>query len=284
MKLVTWNIQWGLGCDGSVDLRRIRDTVLGMADVDVACLQEVANNFSGLHGTDGGNQSQEIARLFKGYTAIDGIATEMIIEGQLHQFGNMILSRMPVLAVFRHLLPRPADPGNKSMQRMALEVIVESHLGPLRIITVHLESYSEKQRLAQARRVRELYAEACARALTDEPVDTSLTPFRTAPPALSTIIAGDFNSRPSDAVHVIMSSPFGDGVPNLLDAWKFRYPDTPHPPTFGLAGADSNRFPDAPLCFDYLYATRDIARSILEIRVNSDTRASDHQPLLLATP
>ena len=43
MKLITWNIQWGRGIDG-VDLGRIAPRC-EMADFDVLCLQEVADNF-----------------------------------------------------------------------------------------------------------------------------------------------------------------------------------------------------------------------------------------------
>ena len=45
MKLITWNIQWGLGIDGRVDLKRIVDDARRIADFDVLCLQEVSDNF-----------------------------------------------------------------------------------------------------------------------------------------------------------------------------------------------------------------------------------------------
>ena len=32
MKLVTWNIQWGLGVDGRLDLKRIVDDARSLAD------------------------------------------------------------------------------------------------------------------------------------------------------------------------------------------------------------------------------------------------------------
>ena len=41
-KVLTWNIQCGLGVDGRVDLVRIADVIRTMADVDVICLQEVS--------------------------------------------------------------------------------------------------------------------------------------------------------------------------------------------------------------------------------------------------
>src|SRR5258708_22241794 len=61
MKLITWNIQWGLGIDGRVDLERIVGTARDLARFDVLCLQEVSDNFPGLEGNDGGDQFSEIA-------------------------------------------------------------------------------------------------------------------------------------------------------------------------------------------------------------------------------
>jgi endonuclease/exonuclease/phosphatase family metal-dependent hydrolase len=63
MKLVTWNIQWGCGLDGRVDLARIVATARAMADFDVLCVQEVADNFPALEGNDERDQFAELARL-----------------------------------------------------------------------------------------------------------------------------------------------------------------------------------------------------------------------------
>src|SRR5712692_5997086 len=105
IKLITWNIQWGLGCDGIVDLQRIKSVALEMADFDILCLQEVANNFPGLPGSRATDQAKELATLFLDYQAIFGAAVEILVDGKIHQFGNMIISKLPVLQVFRHLLP-----------------------------------------------------------------------------------------------------------------------------------------------------------------------------------
>ncbi|MCU0933013.1 MAG: endonuclease, partial [Thiobacillaceae bacterium] len=42
MKLLSWNIQWGRGLDGRVDLARIAGEIRRIGDFDVICLQEVA--------------------------------------------------------------------------------------------------------------------------------------------------------------------------------------------------------------------------------------------------
>ena len=53
MKLITWNIQWGRGCDRRVNLARIGRVLRETADADVLCLQEVAVNFPDLAGSSG---------------------------------------------------------------------------------------------------------------------------------------------------------------------------------------------------------------------------------------
>jgi len=45
MKLITWNIQWARGVDGRVDVKRVVEAARAMADFDVLCLQEVADNY-----------------------------------------------------------------------------------------------------------------------------------------------------------------------------------------------------------------------------------------------
>ena len=50
MKLVTWNIQWGRGADGRVDLDRIVAHPRRVADFDVLCLQEISAGYPELPG------------------------------------------------------------------------------------------------------------------------------------------------------------------------------------------------------------------------------------------
>ena len=45
MKLITWNVQWCRGVDGRVDPARIVAAARELADFDVLCLQEIADNF-----------------------------------------------------------------------------------------------------------------------------------------------------------------------------------------------------------------------------------------------
>ncbi|MGY3104385.1 endonuclease/exonuclease/phosphatase family metal-dependent hydrolase [Bradyrhizobium sp. LM6.9] len=66
MRLLTWNIQCGKGCDGVTDLARIVEVASETMDADVFCFQEVSSNFSRHDG--GGDQSAELAALLPGST------------------------------------------------------------------------------------------------------------------------------------------------------------------------------------------------------------------------
>ncbi len=279
-KLITWNIQWGRGCDGSVDLRRIVDTARAMADFDVLCLQEVARNFPGLPGSRGEDQFRLLAELLPGYTAIEGIGTDVrVANNASSQFGNMILTRLPVVQVFRHLLPWPVDPDETSMQRALVEVVIEAPFGPLRVMTTHLEYYSAVQRSAQVERIRELHAEAALRARHERTRDSSNGPFRSVRRAASAILTADFNFRPDDPLHARISAPYGDDVPALHDAWEICHPGVPHPSSLGLF--DHEQWPDGGFCCDFIYVSEDLCPRITAVDVDQQTDASDHQPLVL---
>ena len=96
MKLITWNIQWGCGLDGRVDLARIVRHARSMADFDVLCLQEVADNFPapGLDGNDDRDQFAELARLLPEYRRIEGYGVDLAGDGgRRRRFGNALERR-----------------------------------------------------------------------------------------------------------------------------------------------------------------------------------------------
>jgi len=278
--LITWNIQWGRGCDGRVDLRRIVDTARAMADFDVLCLQEVARNFPGLPGSRGEDQFRLLAELLPGYVAIEGIGTDVRAEnGARSQFGNMILTRLPVLQAFRHLLPWPADREVPSMQRVAVEGVLQAAWGPLRVTTTHLEYYSARQRTAQVERLRELHAEAAAHAQDLSHTRKEGGPFRNAVRPASSILTADFNFRPDDPLYARLQAPFADATRRYLDSWQIKNPGAPHAATLGVF--DREQWPE-PFACDFIFVTADLAHRVREVRVNGDTDASDHQPMLLS--
>ena len=282
MKLVTWNTQWCRGIDGRVDPARIVAEARRLADFDVLCLQEIADNFPDprLAGSSGEDQFAAIAALLPGYTAIGGVAVDHPAEGgRRRRFGNMILSRLPVRQVFRHLLPFPADPGVNGMPRIAVEAAIVAPFGELRVITTHLEWYSQQQRSAQVQALRAIYAAGHAHARLGSVTDESGGPFTTHLRPAATLICGDFNLEPDDPDHARMLAPFADGTPPLTDCWELTHPGVPHPSTFCIymkmepGGSE--------LHCDFVFVSEELKPRVSSLVVDGLTQASDHQPLVL---
>lgn len=282
MRLITWNVQWCRGCDGRVDPGRIVRVCREMADCDVLCFQEVAVNFATLDGSAGEDQVTAISGVLPAYTPVYGSGIDVPTgDGRRRYFGNVILTRYPILRAFRHLLPWPYDPAHTGMQRVALETVVEAPWGPLRIITAHLEYYSAAQRAAQVERLRELHAEASLRSVksTDSDEAERRGPYSWQPRPASAVLVGDFNFRPGDPLHGRMQEAFGAKVPSLLDAWKIANPRKAHEATVGVY--DKEQWPGDPFTCDFVYVTEDLAGRVQSLTVNAKTQASDHQPMLL---
>jgi endonuclease/exonuclease/phosphatase family metal-dependent hydrolase len=280
MKLITWNIQWGLGADGRVDLKRIVDTALAMADFDVLCLQEVSRNYPGLESSGGDDQFAQLAGLLPGHHAIEGIAVDRFTHGLgRQQFGNMIFTRFAPLQVLRHLLPWPADPAVPTMQRIALEAVVEAPSGALRITTTHLEYYSAAQRVTQIEALRRIQADAASHSRNVEQPQKAGGPFESRPRNGRGILTGDFNCPDSDPLIGRLQEPFGDETPRYRDAWDIAQPGKAHAPTVGLF--DQVQWEGRTPCFDFIFVSEALAPLVRRVEVNSHTNASDHQPILL---
>jgi endonuclease/exonuclease/phosphatase family metal-dependent hydrolase len=275
MKLITWNIQWARGTDNVVDPRRIIAHARAMADFDVLCLQEVAANFPDLDGNDATDQFALFAELLPGFTAIEGIGVDVDDGGGgRKRFGNLILSRYRVAQALRHLLPWEAA-ATRNMPRVLVEAVAETPLGPVRLMTTHLEYSSPVLRAAQVEGIREAHRMAAARVRT--PRAAGPHTYAPTPNTASAILTGDFNMRPDDPSLARLMAPFTDETPPLLDLWPVLMGATPPPPTAFIV--DQTYGP--PGCLDYVLATPDLAARARSMVCDVETRASDHQPILV---
>jgi endonuclease/exonuclease/phosphatase family metal-dependent hydrolase len=154
------------------------------------------------------------------------------------------------------------------MPRVALEATVRAPFGPVRVVSTHLEYYSAEHRAAQVARLAQLRLEWIAgRTRVDED-----GPFRSQPGTASTILCGDFNLPPDDPLHAeIVALGF-------VDAWEALHPCVPHPPTFRVHERDEG---ESPYCCDFVFVTPDLAPRLGSIRIDGDSQASDHQPVIV---
>lgn len=277
MRVVSWNIRWGCGKDGRIRIHAIID-VLRRLNPDVVCLQEVAANHSELEGSATANQFKQLGGAFGGYHAMEHAPSELYKNNSPRLFGNLTLSRYRISQVHRHLLPWPADPENPAgMPRGLMETVIDAPSGKLRLMTTHLEYYSALQRRAQVQRIRELHAEASARARIFQPDPSLDAPFQLGFRPASSILCGDFNFTPDSSDYQAMLAPIDD-APAFVDAWRVAHGGVARAPTTGLHGYP---WPDKPDCYDYFFVTDDLAPRVATVEVQSETAASDHQPVVL---
>jgi endonuclease/exonuclease/phosphatase family metal-dependent hydrolase len=281
MQLICWNAQWCRGVDGRVDPGRIARTVRALApDADVVCLQEIARGFDTLPGNSAADQFALLAAAFPGWTAVEGVAVDVPHPaGGRRQFGNLLLSRLPVRQAFRHLLPWPADPDHADMPRVAVEAVIETpDVGELRVTTTHLAYYSAAQRLAQFDALRALHAAAHGHRARPACADTSDGPFHWQARPSAGIVCGDCNCEPGSPGHARMLEPFADGTPRMRDAWQQMHPGRPHEPTVGLY--DTVQWPRQFAC-DFVFVSDDLAPRVRSLTVDATSDASDHQAVIV---
>ena len=161
MLLVSYNIQYGKGKDGRFDLARICAALDG---ADIIALQEVERHWprSGM-----ADQPAEIARLL-GHRhhwvygpGFDVAADDAAPGNRRRQFGNMLLSRWPILSSRHHMLPKMGLTRQFSLQRSAIEAVVEPPgLPALRVYSLHLSHVGDGDRAPQVERLLQIHRDA----------------------------------------------------------------------------------------------------------------------------
>jgi endonuclease/exonuclease/phosphatase family metal-dependent hydrolase len=164
MKLVTYNIQYGLGRDARYDLGRIAAEV---GDADIIALQEVERHWQRSGAVD--SPAVLAASLPEHHWVygpnLDMDASYRDAAGRLvnrrRQFGTMILSRLPIVSSRNHLLPKYATLMQHSIQQGALEgVVMTPKAGPVRLYSLHLSHLASATRMPQIEALLDIHARA----------------------------------------------------------------------------------------------------------------------------
>ena len=286
MKLVSYNIQYGRGRDGVFDLERIAGEVAG---ADIIALQEVERFWqrSGMR-----DQPREIADLLRDYYWIYGAGIDLNCEADVgaginadarnrrRQFGNMLLSRQPILSSRNHLLPKYGSLGPMSIQRSALEGVIETAGRLLRVYSLHLTHLSAETRMPQLERLLAIHERAPVEggALSGAGLKEEWT-HDGMPPALpgDAIFMGDFNMEPDSEEYARMTgpvSPYGGRITNphgFVDAWVAAGNDEGEGVTADIDGRGVR--------LDYCFVSASMIDAIRAARIDGDAVGSDHQPL-----
>jgi endonuclease/exonuclease/phosphatase family metal-dependent hydrolase len=300
VKLVSYNIRFGLGLDHRINLGRIAETV---KDADIIALQEVERYWK---HSDMADQPEVLSGHLKRFhwvyfPAFDVGASEIEDDGTVRnrrrQFGPMVLSRWPIHTTRYIVFPKLGTTDILNLDTGAIECVVETPSGPLKIFSLHLSAVSRRERLLQIDHMLEFHrnAEVSGGAWTGggdavvDPVEikrlagqnwSNDEPLPVMPK--ETIVMGDFNSLPeSDEYDRMVGEwdPYTGRVGHLdgfADSWTVAkekigertswYPD----PT--------ERQPGHGVCLDYCFISPQLSRKVASAWVDQDAMGSDHKP------
>ena len=268
MLIVTYNIQWGRGRDGRIDLGRIAETV---AAADIIALQEVERHWRPQEWPD---QVARLCDLLPEHQHVFGPSIDLAGPSGAaprRQFGNMILSRWPIAATRTFPLQSLPVPGEYNDQASVLEAVIAAPPGALRLYNVHLTHLREGGRFEQALRLVEII-EAAGRHGTSisapgrsgpEPEDDWLVlPDGVPPSPAFAVVAGDFNFGPGDPEWGILVASFAAALEVV-----------------GITGTAAVTFPGANLHLDHIFLTADLIGALRRAWVDDEAPGSDHQPV-----
>ena len=195
-------------------------------------------------------------------------------------FGNLLLSRHPILASKNRLLPKMRFHTQLSLQRTMLDGVIDCPGGLVRVASIHFAHAAEPERLAQVAALRAFQREAgrdggvLSGRHANWPEGEASPPW---PP--QSILLGDFNMSPDEAAYTAMvgSDDLKYGriteYDGYLDAWILQggAPD----------GGHTKYEPTGNRRIDYAFVSPDLAEAVRSVHVDKDAQGSDHQPLWL---
>lgn len=284
MRFVSYNIQYGLGKDGQTDLDRIAATVDG---ADVIALQEV-ERFARRSGFV--DQAAELSRRLPAYhwvygAGLDMDAGEVAADGQTvhrrRQFGNMLLSRMPILSSRNFPLPKYATLTQLSLQRSALEGVIRTRHGAVRVYSIHLTHLSDATRAPQIEAILEIHRRAPGEGgpWCGTP-DAGWTEDRPPPPMpREAILMGDFNLPATSPLYERLAGPTAPGRGRMtnpdgfVDAWVA----TGHGENDGMTCDSGGENQGKRI--DYCFVSTSLAGTLRRAWIDGAAQGSDHQPI-----
>ncbi len=272
MRIASWNIQCGLGCDGQRDFRRIADFLSSWSSADVICLQEVCRYIPDYTTAGEEDQLAVLKGLFPDYKTVWGPGMHWRQpEAPPQEFGNLTLVRGEVLDYRLHVLPRPPGNGFKQMPRVAVETVLAAGGERVTLLNTHLAYYNSAERMLQLDYLGQFLQWQQQNIV--HPAWPGTGSWADLHRAAKTVLCGDCNFTTD-------SGDYSRMVENgWLDAWKLLHPGAEHEVTCGCH--DDDIWPDGPHCRDYFWLSTDVAPHAGGCRVDTECMYSDHQPLEL---
>jgi endonuclease/exonuclease/phosphatase family metal-dependent hydrolase len=286
MLFASYNIQYGTGRDGKVDLARVARAV---AEADVIALQEV-ERFTRRTGM--ADQPAELARLLPRHHWVygpgmdldaDAVAPDGTVTQRRRQFGNMLLARTPILAARNHLLPKFGTLTQFSLQRCALEGVIATPGGRhLRAVSVHLSHLGDGDRGPQVDALLELHRRAPAEGAgwCGGNRDPSWLEGRPETPMpREAVIMGDFNLTAASPLYDRIVGPVSPeyGRMNNRDGFVDCWVAAGHREDQGISCYSGSL--NTGKRIDFCFASAALAPLVRRAWIDPDADGSDHQPI-----
>ena len=279
MRVVSYNIQYGKGMDGCIDLERSCAVVRG---ADIVCLQEVDQHWKRSGDID---QAARIAALMPSYYCVYGAAFDVdassaaahgAVINRRRRHGNMILSRWPILSSRSFNLPKQHYGDKFNMHMGFIEAVIDAEFGALRVYCYHAGYLESAERQAQVREFARVFARSpseqgawCGKADIDG-VDWAQGQRPPGMPARA-IVCGDFNANIESAEYRLLLAETG-----LIDCWAAADPEAANLPTWKNGRGEDVRVWGK---IDHILVTPELAPAIAGVAIDDQADASDHTPI-----
>jgi endonuclease/exonuclease/phosphatase family metal-dependent hydrolase len=279
MKVVSYNIQFGRGLDGMIDLVRTCRAVRG---ADIICLQEVDQYWQRSGDRD---QPAEISGLMPGYYSVYGSSFDVdassaaahgAVINRRRRHGNMILSRWPILSLRCLNLPKQHFADKFNMHMTCLEAVIDTGSMPLRVYNYHAGYLDASERMRQVEHFAGIFtaspAEDGAWSGKADIDGDDWSNQRAAPgmPA-EALVCGDFNAAPDTREYRSLLESTG-----LVDCWARADPANLET---GTLRKDSSADIRVSGKIDHILVTPALSDRVEQVAIDDLADGSDHKPV-----
>lgn len=281
MKLVSYNIQYGIGRGKKFDLARIAASLEG---ADIVALQEVTRNFPRNAGADlVAGLAELLPDLFYVFGPAMDVDFGLLDENgkpanKRLQFGNMVLSRWPIAASRNLLLPRTRRLNRGNLQRSALEALVLAPSGPLRVYSVHLDHINPEERSAQIRHLKErTYAYPIEGGAITGSAEYG---FPELPCPEEFVLMGDFNMVQGSSEYTLMTGEldYAEGRQIVADHPVDVFSLTGGAPEGAVSWIDDDK-PEQNSLIDFAFVHASLSGRVRRSWIDASATGSDHLPV-----
>lgn len=279
MQLISYNIQFGRGLDGVVDLVR---TCCAIRGADIICLQEVDQYWQRSGDCD---QAAEITGLLPSYYTVFGSSFDVdasaaaahgAVTNRRRRHGNMILSRWPILSMRTHNLPKRDYADKFNMHMTCIEAVIDTPVMPLRVYNYHAGYLEAAERMQQVEYFSGIFAGSPAEGGAwsgKADIDGDDWSNRRKSPEMprTAVVCGDFNAAPATAEYRRLVESTG-----LLDCWALADPARREDSTLRK---DISADIQVSGKIDHILVSPDLADRVERVVIDDSADGSDHKPI-----